>query len=73
MFVVSLDTDVDEAEVTSLASEPASRHVIIENFSSDPVRMIDAAVYGICNLPVPTQAPPSEWGEVCVCVRMKCA
>lgn len=60
VFVISMETDVDEAELTSLASDPAQRHVIIQSFLNDPARLVQFAVYGICNLPLPTPAPPSE-------------
>ena len=61
IFVVSMEIDVDEAELTSIASEPSETHVIVQSFLNGPTHLIDFTVYGICNLPIPTPAPPGEY------------
>ena len=61
IFVVSMETDVDEAELASVASDPTEDHMIVQSFTNGPTQLIEHTVYGVCDLPVPTPAPPSEY------------
>ena len=61
IFVVSMETDVDEQELMSVASDPTEKYVIVQSFLNGPTHLIDFTVFGICDLPIPTPPPPSEY------------
>ncbi len=60
VFTVSLDSDIDLEELHAIASSPlhAIRAPDKLHDTQGWQHAINQAVYGICNLPVPTWEPP---------------